>query len=99
LKSQIPNTNDLNYFDFSIIDENIFFNSFSELECPFFKIIYGFVIWDFSHWDLFVIRAAQALAPRVRFVIWDSCPPYPSAVTLWRADKTLAGGSTNSTAP
>ena len=54
-KSQIPNTNDLNYFDFSSIDENIFFNSFSELECPFFKIIYGFVIWDFSHWDLFVI--------------------------------------------
>jgi hypothetical protein len=43
-KSQIPNTNDLNYFDFSSIDENIFFNSFSELECPFFKIIYGFVI-------------------------------------------------------
>jgi len=43
-KSQIPNTNDLNYFDFSSIDENIFFNSFSELECPFFKIIYWFVI-------------------------------------------------------
>ena len=28
-KSQIPNTNDLNYFDFSRIDENIFFNSFA----------------------------------------------------------------------
>jgi len=36
-----PNTNDLNYFDFSSIDENIFFNSFSELECPFFKIYTG----------------------------------------------------------
>ena len=28
-KSQIPNTNNLNYFDFSSIDENIFFNSFA----------------------------------------------------------------------
>jgi hypothetical protein len=54
-KSQIPNTNDLNYFDFSGIEENIFFNSFSELKCPFFKVIYWFAIWDFGHWYLFVI--------------------------------------------
>jgi hypothetical protein len=59
------------FYDFISIDENIFFSSFSELESPFFKIIYGFVIWNFGHWDLFVIRAAQALAPRVRFAIWN----------------------------
>ncbi|PQP33172.1 hypothetical protein C6A36_00580 [Desulfobacteraceae bacterium SEEP-SAG10] len=34
-RHQIPNTNDLNYFDFSIIDENIFL-----IHLPFFKIIW-----------------------------------------------------------
>jgi len=57
-KSQILNTNDQNYFDFSRIDENIFFNSFAsciKLECSFFKIIYWYAIWNFGHWYLFVI--------------------------------------------
>jgi len=39
-KSQIPNTNDLNYFDFSSIDENIFFNSFG--------IFQDYKVWNFE---------------------------------------------------
>jgi hypothetical protein len=59
-ESQIPNTNDLNYFDFSSIDENIFFNSLASCikfwaSLAFFKTIYWFVIWNFGHWYLFVI--------------------------------------------
>ena len=54
-KSQIPNTNDLNYFDFSSIDENIFFNSFASCIQDHILVCYlGF--WS---------RAAQALAPRI----------------------------------
>jgi len=46
-KSQITNTNDLNYFDLSGIDENIFFNSFAFLQ--------GHKVWNFEFRSLFVI--------------------------------------------
>jgi len=43
---------------FALVLGNVFTkrpNSFGELECSFFKIIYWFVIWNFGHWYLFVI--------------------------------------------
>ncbi|OEU62834.1 MAG: hypothetical protein BA867_03560 [Desulfobacterales bacterium S5133MH16] len=37
---QIPNTNNLNYSDFSSIDENIFFNSFG--------LLHDYKVWNFE---------------------------------------------------
>ena len=41
------------FFQYRCFDEKS--NSFSELERPFFEIIYGFRIWNFGHWNLFDI--------------------------------------------
>ena len=38
------------FFQYRCFDEKS--NSFSELERPFFEIIYGFRIWNFGHWNL-----------------------------------------------
>jgi len=50
-KSQIPMTNDLNYFDFCNIYENVFFNSFAILV----EIICWFGVLNFGHWNLIAI--------------------------------------------
>ena len=52
------------------------------LECLFLEIMYVFRILNFGHCDLLGIRAAQAVAPLVIFVIWN-LPPSPGRVLIF----------------